>query len=806
MQKSALFLSVVFFLFISVPQAANAQNNPFSIRVVDAQNMGIIGATVRVAALANPSTTQNGVTDATGKIELRAKIGESYQAQISFVGYKTLVQTVRPTATQMAFQFTLEEDTKALNEVTITAKKPLIEQVDDMTVVDPAPIVDISTNALDVMEKIPGLFVDQDGNIYLNSATPASIYINGREQKMSTSDVATLLRNLPPNSIEKIEVLRTPSAKFDASGSGGVVNVVLKKGFKIGLTGGVNGGMNQGRYGNQFVGFTLNNSDGERTSYLNMNVSNRNSYDQVQTNRQFTADSLLSQKSFTTFPAQNIFTGFGFGFEPRKKWQLNVDSRLNFSTQSSDATNQNTINRVRDGVLFSNSENLSNTENRAFSFNQEASAEYKLDDKDSKWETELTYSIASNQGEQMFSNRFILPAAFQIGGDGTTSNQRQNFVAKTDLKYQLPYKLVLETGLKTSLQQVTNEAEFYKTAANNTRTLDTFRTRTFNYDENISAAYFQASKTVGTFTLKTGARLENTNIRGQQKIPTTSSFQVKRTDLFPYAYLSRSLMTIAGYDLRGYLVYRRSITRPSYDLLNPSPRYIDQYLYEVGNPKLLPQFTRNMEMNVSVKDMPIFALGRNYTQDIFNNVVYQDPTAPSVAIRTYDNLGKNTEDYFKLTGALPPGGRYFFVLGIQYGRNRYNGTYENKPLTFDRGSWTFFTFHSFKIDKASTLTMNGFLKLKGQVQFYELDNFGALNFSLNRKFLKDKLTVSLSANDVLFTSKNSFVLNQGSVNASGIRQSDSRRFGFNIRYNFGIRKKEEQPNMMNMDNLEKINR
>src|SRR5215217_5824692 len=103
-----------------------------------------------------------------------------------------------------------------------------------------------------MLEKTPGLFVDQDGNIYLSSTTPATVYINGREQKMSAADMATLLKNLPPTAIASIEILRTPSAKYDASGSGGIVNIILKKGVKIGLTGSVTTGLNQGKYGNQF--------------------------------------------------------------------------------------------------------------------------------------------------------------------------------------------------------------------------------------------------------------------------------------------------------------------------------------------------------------------------------------------------------------------------------------------------------------------------------------------------------------------------------------------------------------------------
>ena len=151
------------------------------------------------------------------------------------------------------------------------------------------------------------------------------------------------------------------------------------------------------------------------------------------------------------------------------------------------------------------------------------------------------------------------------------------------------------------------------------------------------------------------------------------SFTIHRTDLFPYIYLSKNLMKIAGYDLRAYLVYRRTISRPVYEQLNPFPKYIDQYLSEIGNPSLRPQFTQNYEANISVDERPILAFGVNDTKDIFTNVIYQSDTRQSQAYRTYDNLGKNKEWYFRGLGALPPGGRYFFVLGAQYNHNFYHG-------------------------------------------------------------------------------------------------------------------------------------
>ncbi|MBK8042531.1 MAG: outer membrane beta-barrel protein [Haliscomenobacter sp.] len=176
---------------------------------------------------------------------------------------------------------------------------------------------------------------------------------------------------------------------------------------------------------------------------------------------------------------------------------------------------------------------------------------------------------------------------------------------------------------------------------------------------------------------------------------------------------------------------------------------------------------------------------------MFSQVVYQDPAQENVLVRTQDNVGKNVETYFRITGAIPPGGKYFFVVGAQYNYNEYDGLYENQPLSFARGSWRFFTYHQLNLTKTTRLTANGFLLLKGQQNFYELDQFGQLSLGLNQSLLKSKLQITLNATDVLRTMATRFTLNQGGVFTIGDRYNDNQRFGVNVRYQFGLRKKEE---------------
>ena len=164
----------------------------------------------------------------------------NYFVKITAGTYIPATQFVPVKESPLTIYLSLVENVTNLDQVVIVAKKPLITREDDKEIVDAEALSSSSTNAFEVLEKTPGAIIDQDGNVYLSSTTPATVYINGREMKLNSSDIASLLKSLPANSIQKIEILRTPSAKYDASGSGGIVNIVLKKGVRIGVNGSVN--------------------------------------------------------------------------------------------------------------------------------------------------------------------------------------------------------------------------------------------------------------------------------------------------------------------------------------------------------------------------------------------------------------------------------------------------------------------------------------------------------------------------------------------------------------------------------------
>lgn len=794
MRKLYFILISLFCFQVSISVIAqDTTKQAINIKVVNPKNDPVPFASITVIDRTDSSGVIKKIADKNGLATFDLQTGGQYVVEITAVDFSSLNKGIVISANSRDFSFQMEPAGRTLETAVITAKKPLMRQEDDKLIVDPENLVASSTSGYEVLEKTPGLFIDQDGNIYISSFRPAQVQINGRDMRMSASDIASLLKSLPPDAVSKIEIVRTPSAKYDASGSGGVVNVVLKKGVKLGLTGSVTSGMQQGTYGNQFAGFSLNNNNGKKSTSLNFNYSRRDNYEKLFTDRAFAPDSILKETAFTRYPTDVLFGNFSYFFPAGKKWEIDFSTSTSLNIFNNSTNNLSAVSVISTGETIESLNLVKNT-GTSLNFRSGISGKLLIDSTGSEWVNDIFFNSTINRPEQEYQIFAGNPAQEISAGDGTSGNDRNHLNLQSDLKLKMKKRFTFETGARASILRYKSSARYYK-EQNGTRGIDSRRTNFFDYDENINALYVQGSKTFWKdFVIKTGVRMENTNMRGHQEIPYDTTFNIHRTDFFPYVYISKALMKIAGYDLRAYLVYRRTINRPVYEQLNPFPRYINQFLSEAGNPTLRPQFNDNYEANISVDERPILAVGINETKDIFTNVVYQPDSSKVNAIRTYDNLGTNKEWYLRGMGAIPPGGKYFIVVVAQYNHNFYEGLYENKPLSWKKGTWTFFTYQTLKLGRQSQATLHGFLRLKGQQQFYELGSFGSLNASINRRFLKDKLTITASINDIFATNKYDFTLQQGSVNAKGTRYADTRRVGINLRYNFGIRKKEENNN------------
>ena len=787
--KSKFFAAVLLLLCM---HNLHAQNKTVTLKIFlqTAKNDTATNTTIQLFSLHDTTLINSQVFNKTGNIFSVNQLAQ-YLVTISSIGFETQNRAINITDKSLSITVLLKRSSTNLQNVVVVSKKPLIKQEDDKTIVDATVLANSSTNAYEVLEKTPGVIVDQDGNVYLSSMTAATVFINGREMKLSSADLTSLLKSLPAGSVSKIEILRNPSAKYDAASSGGIVNIVLKKGVTLGSSGSANLAYFQGVYSTITGGANINKSFGKANTYFSYQFTERKNYETLNSDRFIKTDSsLLAQKAYTTYPSVNNYIGGGIDIAFTKKFNVAYDLRLSNSNNKSDALNNiDIIKNPTQALMGKNQSDIFNKTNSFFLSNN-ITSKYKIDSIGSEWTTEMDYNYFNNNNTQDYTNTYTLPVKPAVLGDGENKNDKNIFTAQTDLTLKLPKKISLETGFKATASKSNNSAAYFYQTGNSVRLADTFQTNTFKYKETITAAYVQLSKTFYGFTLKPGLRLETTNINGRQIIPKDTTLSIKRTDLFPYVYLQHKIFTLFKTDLIGSAIYRRSIRRPYYEILNPYPKYVDQYLFDVGNPNLQPQFTTNYEFNVMFQSFPVFAVGINQTKNIFSNVTYQDDVT-KIAYRTYDNLGKNKEVYFRMIAGIPPGGKYFFYMGAQYNYSEYNGIYQNKPLHYSRGSWLFFMYQEFKVNATVIVNAQGFMRTKAVQNFYELNTFGGLFLSANKSILKKKANIIISLNDALQTNHVSFSLNQGNVNTNGSRVNDTRRLGITLRYNFGLSKPKE---------------
>lgn len=417
-----------------------------------------------------------------------------YLLKVSAIGFNSVEKPISIINKPLNVSVELKKKIKGLDEVVLVARKQLMKQEDDKTIVDAEVLANSSSNAYEVLEKTPGAIVDQDGNVYLSSMTPATIQINGREVKLSSSDLASLLKSLPAASLSKIEILRNPSAKYDAASSGGIVNIVLKKGVKTGASGSINMGSFQGIYNTKFAGFNLNRSAGKASIYLSYQWTDRNYFEDLNSSRLLSvANSSLVQAAHTIYPSVNQYIGAGTDIALTKKFYLAYDLRLSVNSNRSNALNEINIMDQNMGIAGKNA-SLINNRNTSLYLGNNISSKYKIDSAGSEWTLQFDYNLFNYNNRQHYNNYYYLPAKPTLFGNGDNHNRKNIFTAQTDVVLKLQQGITLETGVKTIVSNSSNAADYFIQQGNGDIKVDSFQTNTFKYTEAITSAYLQVSK------------------------------------------------------------------------------------------------------------------------------------------------------------------------------------------------------------------------------------------------------------------------------------------------------------------------
>jgi hypothetical protein len=778
-----------------VPEFTHAQpaTSKISGQVTDAAKKPVDGATITLVTAKDSVLIKTELAETDGTFVFEQIKDGDYKIVITAVGFKNYHSqaiSISPQNIVIALPAIALRPTGAeLKGVAITAQKSFVEHKIDRTIVNvDALISNAGTTALDVLEKSPGVQVDQNGAVSLKGKG-VTIFVDDKPTYLSGDDLANYLRSLPSSSLDQIELMTNPPAKYDAAGNGGVINIKTKKNKMKGFNGALNLSYSQGVYGRTNNSFNFNYRNNRVNVFGTLSYTSTNSYNNLDIYRHYFNDdgstsSFFNQNAYIRRTGNSYTSKIGVDFylDDKTTWGI----VLNGMERLSDNHNLNTSNILdansqADSTIIAHNKQHDNFKNGGINLNYR----HQYDKNGHDLTADFDYIAYQTNSSQSFDNYGYLPDGSLESHDlltGTLPSHIHIYAAKAD--YTLPLKggFKFATGVKTSFTQTDNLADYYDTVNDTTRP-DYGKTNHFIYKENINAAYINLNKEYKRLSIQAGLRLENTFSSGHQlgnPIVPDSSFNRNYTSLFPTLYLSYKLDT-ASVNQFG-LNYGRRIDRPDYQDLDPFVKPFDKFTYYVGNPYLLPSYTNNIELSHTYKNKITTTLSYsktdnevNETIEIVNGIYYSRP----------GNIGNVTTESISIDGTVDPAkwlNIHFYseLTNIHSVSNFYTG------LLDTRG--TFFFFRptvNFNLDKGWNAQLDYSHGSKLTNAQFTLGARSRFNAGVSKK-LSPSTTLKFNMNDIFHTAIGSGVINNlAQTYASWRNVSDSRFASLSLSYRFG---------------------
>lgn len=679
----------------------------------------------------------------------------AYLVSVQFVGNETWYSPVitlnneHPVADLKTINL---QSSAKLSDVVVTSQKQFIEQKIDKTVVniDASP-TNAGLSAYEILEKTPGVVVDKDGNISLKGKGGVVVMIDGKPTYLSAQDLANYLKNLPSTSLDQIELMTNPSAKYDAAGNSGIINFKTKKTKVKGFSAGVTAGYGIGKFPKTNESINFNYRSGKVNVFGNYSYNYSKRYHTLDLERNFrNADGEIDSKFLQTSDMQSEYQSHyfktGLDFYATKKTTLGFSVNGNFNPGTNSNNNVTDIYNAANALqneTYTNSVSKNNWKNYGANLNMET----KFDSTGRELSANIDYLQYQSSSGQLFINKFFDAKNNKVSADellrGDLPSKINIYSGKIDYVHPLKNNLKIEAGLKSSYVKTDNNA-LYTNFINNEWVTDSGRSNHFVYEENINAAYINTSKQFNKkWSAQLGLRLENTNAKGRQ-LTTGEVFKRNYTQLFPTAYINYTLNDKNQLNLN----YGRRIQRPDYGDMNPFYYFLDKYTYEVGNPYLKPQFSHNIELTHVYKNMITSTFSYVLVNDIINEQLMQvDSTHTTFVTKT--NLAKQNSFTLSVNAAVPVTKWWRVNLYVQGAYNKYKGFVNTGIINVEGPAFNANMQNQFTLPKGWSTELSGYFNSKAIYGTVVGLSQGTLNFAVAKKVLKDKGSVKLNIRDFL---------------------------------------------------------
>ncbi len=730
-------------------------------------------------------------TDIDGSFSFENVIADVYTISISFLGYNDYEEVLTLNRSIELDDIKLIQNQNLLDEVTVVYRVPFIERQIDRTVINPeALIANAGSDAIEVLEKAPGITVDNEGNISLKGRPGVRVYINEKPTYLEGSELENYLRSLPSSSIKKIEIMENPPANYDAAGNAGIINIQLKRNILKGFFGNTSLSYRRSRYNSTNNSLNLNYNTERFSIYANSSIGYNRSFLDVNINRFFKVPTPLIGAAF----AQNSYNlrtrkylNNKIGLDYYLKEDLAMGASIYLATQPNIryVDNVSTISDT-EGVLIQSAaaDNLDDRsfENQLYNFYLSKS----LDSLGSKWSFDADYVQYKSNYNQLFKNFSYDDNGSLFYEDQITGNIPSTikiYTAKSDYVKSFSNGSKLEAGIKTAYTTTDNQA-IYSNTINDITTPDYDLSNHFLYDELINAAYVNHNRAIGKFNVQMGLRAEATKLNGDQlgnvEKP-DSSFTRSYQSLFPTLYVSTHLDSLKNHNLN--FSYGRRISRPFFQDLNPFISPQNQFTFVGGNPNLLPSYAHNISLTHSYKG--ILTTSIDYyksidaifsTFEIREGIYYSRPgnLLSFQALNLSLNVALKVNKIYSLNA-------YSRIAYVKFESPLYNqelnasGTYFFTNIT-----------NSFKIGDNWKAEIGG--RYLSEITSAQLvaKPYGVINLGLQKSIWDSKATIKLAANDIFYSRRMAGIINNlQDTDANWNTKLDSRHFTLTFSYRFG---------------------
>ena len=740
-----------------------------------------------VALLRPDSSVVTGVmTVANGEFVIEKVTEGDYIVQVSYIGYEKAYLAVSVPEQSDLGEIILKESATKLNEVVVTATRPFIAMKADRYIVNVnGNIQSTGRNALDILRNTPGLLVNHKGDISAMGAS-VQVWIDGRPSRMSGDQLQAFLNSMQGGEIDRIEVITNPSSRHDAAGGGGIIDIRTRKGLQFGVNGTLTAGLRQGRMDRENTDVNLNWRREKFNMFGNYSLNRDKIWEKVnQTNVMQTASGTINFDQRATYESSKAAlrnaVRAGVDYYINQNNILGVIVNAYLSEGGSGALNNITnISPTYNGVSYSEADNVQSGNRNGIQLN--ANYQITFAKPGQQFNIDLDYARFGSEPFQHNKNIYYDQDNVMIGIPEQLRNANPQSIevysVKMDYVQPLWKDARLETGAKVSQSKTDNDMKFDVFTGNNWQ-VDANRTNRFIYTEQIDAAYINANQRLGKFNLQAGLRGEYTLLNSEQKT-TGERNDTDYFNLFPtfFIYYQASHKHNLG------LSYSRRLSRPDYSYLNPFEIAIDAYSFTRGNPNLKPSYTHNVQLSHSFAQSLMTRIGYTNTTDVIVLIPIVDDATQRYGT-TRGNFAKAQSVSAMIYYRKQVVKQWMAMMTVQgiYAKNTSNeasGEFINKG-----GSLIVQLNNNLVITPALSAEITGMYISGMRMGYLEVQPQGNFSVGLRQQLFKNKMTLSITVNDILFTSIDKVSARYENVNYSLYNARDSRYVNMTLRYNFG---------------------